>query len=165
MATRSFSPERSKWPRVELGAVRRPAADRQIEREFALLGNANALGAGEPVSVGADRHRPGRVRRHSEPNEDGIIVLEHVVHQSGDREAGGHWIAERTHCEAVGKLPIDLHRQAGVSGVLPVAMPALLRAHVDGEVDLAAWGRGPLGDQLRNDVLRGGDGRHEQERE
>ena len=39
-------------------------------------------------------------------------------------------------------------------------MPALLGAHVDREIDLAAGRRGTFGDELRDDVLRVGERRH-----
>ena len=70
-------------PVVELRAVRRARSYGEIERELALLGHANLLGTGEPVRVGADRHRARCIRRHLQPHQHRIIPLEHVIHQAG----------------------------------------------------------------------------------
>src|SRR6185437_16500266 len=59
---------------------------------------------------------------------------------------------------------LDLHRQAGVAGIDPIAMPARSRAHVDRELDLAAGRRRPFRDQLRLDAARGRERGHEQQR-
>ena len=119
-----------------------------------MLGHADFVGAGEPVRIGADRYRARRVRRNLQPHEHGIVALEHVIHQAGDGQPRGHRVAKRTCGEAVRQLPVDAHRQTGVTGIEPVSMPTGRGPHVDRELELAAWRRGSLRDQFGLDAAR-----------
>jgi hypothetical protein len=152
-------------PRVELRAAGGSGADQQIERELALLGHADFVGAGEPARVGADRNGAVRVRRHLQPHEHRIIVLVDVVHEVSDLDPPGHRVAQRTGRKALRQAPLHVHRQASIAGVQPIAVPARVGAHVDGKLDLAARRRWAFGDQLRRDVLRLRECWHEQKRE
>ena len=115
------------------------------------------------MSLGADGNRAARIRRHLEPDEHGIIALVDVVHEAGDLEPGRDRIAQRPRGKAPRKLPFDVHRQAGVAGVQPIAVPARRGPHVDRQLDLAARRRRTFGDELRLDPARVGESGGEEE--
>ena len=158
------------WPRqgaapiIEARIGRRPSANRKVERELALFGDANLVGAGEPVRVGTDRHGAGRAGGDLEPHEDRVIALVDVIHEVGDGQARRHRIAQRTCREPGRKLPFDVHRQAGIARIEPIAVPAGLGTHVNRQLDLAAGRRRAFGDQLRLDPPRLGERGHEEKR-
>ena len=155
-------------PSVELRAIGGSAANQHIQRQLALFGDANLVGAGEPAGLGPDWDRAARIGGNLEPHEHGVVSLIDVVHEAGDGQPLRHRIAQRACGEALGKLPLHVHRQAGVARVQPIAVPAGSWTHVDRKLDLAAGGCGALGDQLRLDTARVGERRarrSKQERE
>jgi len=102
---------------------------------------------------------------HVQGGEQDVVALVDVVHQAGDLEPAGHGIAQRAGREPLGELPLHVHRQAGVAGVLPVTVPARRGQHADRQLDLAAGRRGPFRDQLGFDPARLGQRRREQQGE
>ena len=80
-------------PGIELGAVRSPGPNGKVKRQLALLWDADPVGAGEPVGIGAKRNGAVRIGGHLQPDEHGIILLVDIVHEVRDLEAPGHRIA------------------------------------------------------------------------
>jgi hypothetical protein len=152
-------------PLVEPAALRRPTPNRQIEREFALLRYADLVGAGEPAGIGADRDGAGRSDGHLQPNEHAIVALVDIVHEVSDREPRRHRIAQRSRREARRQLPFHVHRQSGIAGIQPIAVPAWRRTHVDRKLNLASGRSGTFSDQPRLYPTRLAERGHEQERE
>src|SRR4029077_16563799 len=93
-------------PLIELHPVGRARTNRQVQRQLALLGNTDLVGAGEPMRFRPDRHNAARLRRHLEPDEYRIILLVNVIHQARDLEATGEGVAQGPRREPRRKLPL-----------------------------------------------------------
>ncbi len=67
-----------------------------------------------------------------------------MVHQPRDDEGIGYRIGEFTDAHAVGQRPVDLHAEARVAAVFPIAVPVGIGLHDERECRHPA-GRGAHG--------------------
>ena len=86
--------------------------------------------------------------RHLQPRQHGIVALVDVVHRARRRSAASAPDSAAARREALGQLPLHVHRQAGIARVEPIAVPARRWTHVDRQLDLAARRCRAFGDQF-----------------
>ena len=67
-----------------------------------------------------------------------MIALVHVVHQPERDEPLRHRIGQRARAPALGQSPSDARLGAGIAGIAPIAVPAGLRTHHEGERERSA---------------------------
>ncbi len=102
-----------------------------------------AIGA----NTGGTAASAGTVERH----QHRIVALVNVVHQPGDQQLVRHRIQRFAGLPPFGQRPVEPHPVAGIARVLPIAVPARLRA---GNAARASSGLARHGRALRRPVRR-----------
>ena len=136
---------------IERRIVPAGRADIELGRDAGGFRDAQLLGADQIIEPRIDRHDHARLRvgRHVDRREQRIIALEHIIHQPRHAEPLRHRILQRIGAPLLAEPPFDPRLGSGVAGIAPIAVPARLRPHHEGERHRAA----------RRHALRFGDER------
>ena len=143
--------------------------DRHLQRQTGVFRHAGQF-ADQEGGVRLQRHRGSDRRRGGNLDRDRQQHLARiaVVEQRPDRHAGRGRPDDLARLPAGGQRPFDRGRLAGIAGIAPVGMPALVDLLAQGDVDRPAGNRAALlGDQFGLQVAGvdrrgGGEGRPQQ---
>ena len=110
-------------------------ADGQVERQEPMFGHAHFFGAGEPLRLGPDRDDAACPFRYGDADEQGIVAVVDVVGDAREDQPGRDRVAKIAGGHSGRQLPGDGHRQSGIAGVEPIAVPARRGVHDNGEIE------------------------------
>ena len=137
------------------------ACDGKRKREVGLSRDAN-LAADQPIHMSSKLRgrrrleRPSSLERHGK--EDFVLVAE--IHQGSKRQALRSRKLHGTRSDACREFPVNLRRLAGIAGIHPVNVPALVENKMQAYIRTPSrLNRASQGNEIHTQVLRSNSSR------